>query len=103
MPPPHTRPSTQALAREFARHLRAAIHGKHVWTHIEAANRGRYTRPGQDAVHNHLDPWTVMHDAWNQITREPMRVDDAGQTALIEAAMHLSKQHNHDPAKIPLA
>ena len=97
MPPLHQ------LAREYARHLRAAILPKSTWTHIEAANRGKYPLPGQDAVHDHLDPWMVMHDAWTHLTREPMRADDPAQSHLIEQAMQLSKAHNHHPDQIPLA
>lgn len=95
-------PTVQQLAREFARHLRAAILSKHAWTHIEAANRGRYTQDGQDAVHEHVDPWAVMHDAWTHTGAPTMRIDDHAQTATIEAAMRLSKAHNHNPDQIPL-
>lgn len=96
------RPTLHQLAREYARHLRSAILSQGTWTHITAANRGKYTHPGQDAVHDHLDPWVVMHDAWTSLTREPMRAEDAAQSHLIEQAMALSKRYDHDPAQIPL-
>jgi hypothetical protein len=95
-------PSTHQLARTFARHVVAAV-SRHHLTHIRAANKGRYTLEGQDALHEHLDPHVLMHDAWTHLTSIPMRIDNHEHTRLTEAAMTLSKSHDHDPHLIPLA
>jgi len=95
-------PTTHQLARTFARHVVAAV-SKHTLTHIRAANKGRYTLQGQDALHDHLDPHVLMHDAWTHLTSIPMRIDNHEHTRLTEAAAVLSKAHDHDPHLIPLA
>lgn len=95
-------PTTHQLARTFARHVVAAV-SPHVLLSIRAANKGRYTGEGQDALHDHLDPHVLMHDAWTHLTSVPMRIDNHEHTRLTESAMALSKSHAHDPNLIPLA
>lgn len=95
-------PTENQLARTFARHVVAAV-SPHTLTHIRAANKGRYPLEGQDALHDHLDPHVLMHDAWTHLTSVPMRIDNHEHTRLTEAAMTLSKAHAHDPNLIPLA
>lgn len=95
-------PSTHQLARTFARQVVAAV-SRHTLTHIRAANKGRFPLEGQDALHEHLDPHVLMHTAWSSLTSTPMRITNHEHTRLTEAAMTLSKSHDHDPNLIPLA
>lgn len=95
-------PTVHQLARTFARHVVAAL-PSHTLTHVRAANKGRYVLEGQDALHDHLDPYVLMHDAWTHLTSVPMRIDNHEHTRLTESAMTLSKDHQHDPNLIPLA
>lgn len=99
---PQELPTTQQLARTFARHVVAAL-SPHTLTHVRAANKGRYPLEGQDALHDHLDPHVLMHTAWSSLTSTPMRITNHEHTRLTEAAMSLSKSHAHDPTLIPLA
>lgn len=95
-------PSIPALARKFAQRIEKVI-APHLLTGVRSANRGRYVLNGQDALHEHLDPHLQMHIAWSQIAPVAMDATNHEHTRIVEAAMTLSKAHDHNPNLIPLA
>jgi hypothetical protein len=97
-------PSTNQLARQFSRYVRAAL-SKHQLLGAISENKGRYaaTNDDRDAISAHVDPWVIMHDAWTHLGAPTMRIDNHEHTRICEAAARLSKKHEHDPDQIPLA